>query len=735
MIITNILAMRPASRKLVIVFFLVALGILVFSVRVPNIQAVEPDAKLYSEQTAERDTAYKTKAEQLTKNIASAVDEKDKQGFLVQQQLLIKLQALQDKPEKAAIDSPFSDLNIPETLSWQNVEQYLERYVGVIQEAKISDQNLENSEKQLQTLYNRLIALDEKDPQQEILQLQYAFQVRKVAQLNEIKKHLKEAVEIAKKQYPAVLAHSHLDQKTIDKQEQVRNQARKKLQGLEEEKILATAGNDVLLQQQESLLAGYLGRELTDDERKEMHYQQLKSFKQQLQQLISDDHIHEARIGFLEEDQKNIWFHLLVDKPDFYKLTDLSGNINKQIIWLRKQTEKAHSLIYSYEKKLSTLRGGNALVGPKAEELINALDENVRSVFTLLSGIDQRTELLENRGRLLDRAIDLKQSAFGSMVTKTKEATDNIFEKVLSILKYPLISYSGMSVSLLLVLEVLVVLVFGIVINRLYGHIVLRMGKKRKWSEQTVHLVQAVGKYPFIFIVALIMLSVVGINTRSLALIAGALSVGIGFGMQTIVNNLVSGIILLFDKSIRPGDFICLGGGSTTGEFRGNVVQMNIRATVLRTNDNINIIVPNADLMASQVVNWTYSDEKVRFRIPFSVAYGTDIDRVKLLIKDAVLELPVVLSQPEPQVWMASHAASSLELLAAIWVEGLNARLPAQINDIVLTCIYKTLQEHGVEIPFPQMDLRLRGTEHQSLEITAITDAIRFKEFRETVPQ
>ncbi len=732
---TNMLAIHPVPRTVMLLVFLMVLGILLFGTNVPKLRAVEPDAKLYSEQTADRNAAYKMKSQQLAKKIAATSDERDKQGFLVQQQLLIKLEALPDKPEKPAIDLIFSELNLPKKLSWKDVEQYLDRYVGVIQEAKLSTQNLENSEEQVQTLYNRLIALNDKDPQQEILQLQYAFQVRKVDQQKEIDKYLKEGMEIAKKLYPAVLTHIHVAQKTIDKQEKLRNQAKKQLQNLEDEKILATAGNDVLLQQQESLLAGYLGRELSDDERKEMHYEQLKSLKQQLQQLITEDHIHGATIDFLEEEQKNIWFHLFTEKPDFFKLTDLSGNINKKIILLRKKTEKAHSLIYTYEKNLSTLRGGNALVGPKAEELINTLDENVRTVSTLLSGIDQRAEMLENRGQLLDRAIDLRQSAFGSMVTKTQEATDNVFERVLSALKYPLISYSGMNVSLLLFLQVIVVLVFGIIVNRLYGHVVLRMGKQRKWSEQTVHLVQAVGKYPFIFIFAMIMLSVVGINTRSLALVAGALSVGIGFGMQTIVNNLVSGIILLFDKSIRPGDFICLGENSTTNGFRGNVVQMNIRATVLRTNDNINIIVPNADLMASQVVNWTYSDEKIRFRIPFAVAYGTNIDRVKLLIEKAILELPVVLSQPKPQIWVASHAASSLELLAAIWVEGLNARQPAQISDIVLTCIYKTLQEHGIEIPFPQMDLRLRGTEPQSQDFSAITEAMRFNIFREAATQ
>ncbi len=97
---------------------------------------------------------------------------------------------------------------------------------------------------------------------------------------------------------------------------------------------------------------------------------------------------------------------------------------------------------------------------------------------------------------------------------------------------------------------------------------------------------------------------------------------------------------------------------------------MNIRATVLRTNDNINIISPNADLMASKVVNWTYSGGQIRFRIPFSVAYGTDIDKVKSLLKEAIINLPVVLSHPEPRIWMANHADSSLVFIAAIWVEG-----------------------------------------------------------------
>ncbi|MGB3210808.1 MAG: mechanosensitive ion channel domain-containing protein [Desulforhopalus sp.] len=709
--------------------------LLLFGTMVQDLEAVEPDIRLYSEKATERAAAYQAKAQELADKVSAAIDDKEKQRYLVQQQLLIKLTELPDSPVKPSMDYQLPDLDLNNKISWQDVEQYLERYINIIQEEKISAQNLENTSKQMQTLYNRLSALDEKDPDQEILQLQYAFQVRRFIHQTEIDKQLKEGTEIAKKQYPALLEHIHISEEMIHDQKEILVRAKKHLKGLEDEKILTTAKDDILIQQQESLLAGYLGRDQKDDEKKEMHYEQLKLLSLLVQKLNKDDLILEGEVTLLEEEQKNIWFSLLSPKPEFFKLSDLSGDINNQVDRLRKRTEKAHGLTYSYEKELSTLRGGNALIGPKAQELINTLDEEIRVISTLLSGIDQRAERLENKGRLLDKAIDLKQSAIGSMVTKTREATDDLFERVMYVLKYPLVSYSGISLSLLLFLQVLVLLIFGIIINRLYGHMVLRMGKKRNWSEQTVHLIQAVGKYPFIFIVAMIMLSVVGINTRSLALVAGALSVGIGFGMQTIVNNLVSGIILLFDKSIRPGDFICLGENSSTGGFRGNVVQMNIRATVLRTNDNINIIVPNADLMASQVVNWTYSDEKIRFRIPFSVAYGSDIDEVKSLIKEAVMDLPVVLSRPEPQIWLANHADSSLAFLAAIWVEGLNARQPARITDMVLSTIYKTLQNHGIEIPYPQLDLRLRSPEHQPVNLMGITDTIQPGMFQGATPQ
>lgn len=683
-----------------------------------NLGAVEPESMLYSVQAVERDTAYRLKEEQLRVKLETVVDEKEAQSLQLQQQLLTKLKVLPDGPEKPSMDLQFSQFDAKTILSWPDVEQYLLRYIHILHESKLSAQNVENTNKQIQLLYNSLIALDEKSPEQAILQLQHAYQIRKLANQSEIDKQLRLGLDKVKEQYPELLKRTQVSQSMISSQLETVAGETGKYQKLEDATTLATASDDALIQQQESLLAGYLGHELKDDERKVMHYEQLKLLKHQTQKLLSETKKLEGRVGLVEAKQKALWFQLLGSSPDFFDLTENLGDLVKELDGLRGMTKKMHYQIYSREKELSTLRGGNALIGPKAEELISSLEENIKEIFTRLSSYDQRTELLEDKGEILKRTIDQKQSALGSMVTRTREATYDFLEKIMGVLKFPLLSYSGMSISLLLLLEVIVLLVCGIGINRLYGRVVVRMGRTRNWSERTIHLVQAIGKYPFIFIVAMVILSVVGINTSSLALIAGALSVGIGFGMQTIVNNLVSGIILLFDKSIRPGDFISLGGDSPTGGFRGNVVQMNIRATVLRTNDNISIIIPNADLMASQVVNWTYADEKIRFRVPFSVAYGSDIDTVKAVISKAVVDLPVVLAEPEPQVWLAKHADSSLEFLAAIWVEGQDARQPARTFDVVLTAIYKTLTRHGIEMPFPQIDLRLRKSESPPADLS-----------------
>ncbi len=670
--------------------------------------AVEIDDALFNDDEKLRQQAYHQIGRHISDKLKNTKDEKEMQHLLLQQELLLKLKELPDIGETSSKDVGFSETLSAEKIDWQTLEKYMQTYIGVIREERLSSQILEGTKKQKQKLYSRLIALPEKSEEETKIQLQHAYQVRKLKHQSVLDKQLKGRLKKAKEIYPEILVKVNVDAKDISIQQEKVKQAVNARQHLTEEKSLASASDEAEIEQQESLLAGYLGRELSDNDKKTMHYEQLKLLKLQAKKLSRESQVFNAQLEALAEEQELLWLKLLNRAGGYFQLADISGDISKKVSLLRKRAAKAQVRKYTFEKELSFLRGGNALIGPKSNELIEELDNHLSEIFTLLSGIYQRAGVLEQKGRLLDETIDLKQSSLGSMVTKTREATDDIYEKAIHVLQYPLVSYSGMTLNLLLVLQILLLLIFGIIINRLYGHVVLRMGRKRKWSERTIQLVHAMGKYPFIFIVAMILLSVIGINTSSLALVAGALSVGIGFGMQTIVNNLVSGILLLFDKSIRPGDFISLGDPTQKGGYRGNVVQMNTRSTVLRTNDNINIIIPNADLMASQVVNWTYSDEKIRFRVPFSVAYGTDIELVKSVVKQAVVDLPVVLGYPEPQIWLVEHAESSLSFVAAIWVEGQNARRPAYTFDIVLSEIYKKLDNNNIEIPFPQVDLRLR---------------------------
>jgi potassium efflux system protein len=664
------------------------------------LRAAEPDSRLYSNNVNERFSAYQDKTQQLNEALAVAMNEKSRKQIILQQDLLAKLKEFSNNSKQPMPDFGLPDSTGKSSFTWQHLDLYLERYADIMIEIKKSASDIGIANGQFEELYNKLIALDQEHPDIPILQLQYAIQAIKLDHQKEVDGYLKDVLKKAKDEYSRIIQRTiTVYRQRIEEQERVVNQTAKRIEQSEETAREESTGTNVKVQKLESLLAGYLGQELSDTEKKTMHFEQLKLLNLQLEQVSTVNQTLKVRIDSLVEQQVLIWFRLLSSDPEFFQLSDMSGDLKNILLSLREQFVHQQELTHAYEKDVSSLGGGNALLGPKAQELLTSLNQKVQRVFEQLSGMDQQAEMLENKAVLLERTINLKQSALGSVVTKTKVATDDIYEKILSVLRYPLLSYNGINISLLLMLQLLSLLAIGIVINRAYCHMIIRLGKKRKWTEKTIHLVQAVGKYPFIFLVAMIILSVVGINTRSLALVAGALSVGVGFGMQTIANNLVSGIILLFDKSISPGDFISLGDGLQKGGTRGNVVQMNIRATVLRTNDNINIIIPNADLIASQVVNWTYSDDKIRLRIPFSVAYGTNINRVKALVEEAVIDLPIVLSKPKPQIWLDKQTGHSLQYLATIWVEGQNARQPARTTDTVLSAILAALYSHSIAIP------------------------------------
>lgn len=213
--------------------------------------------------------------------------------------------------------------------------------------------------------------------------------------------------------------------------------------------------------------------------------------------------------------------------------------------------------------------------------------------------------------------------------------------------------------------------------------------------------------YTLLAVGAMLALEMVGIHASRFAVLAGAIGVGLGFGLQAIFNNFVSGLILLFDRSLKVGDFVELESG-----VHGEVRDIQIRATRIVTNDNLDILVPNSEFVSGRVVNWTHRDVSRRMRIPFGVAYGSDKELVKKAALEAAGEVPFTLSldgKRAPQVWLAEFGDSSLNFELVVWLTADATKRPGAVKAAYNWALETALAKHDLEIPFPQRDLHVRS--------------------------
>ena len=198
-----------------------------------------------------------------------------------------------------------------------------------------------------------------------------------------------------------------------------------------------------------------------------------------------------------------------------------------------------------------------------------------------------------------------------------------------------------------------------------------------------------------------IVLDNAGIHLGTLAVFAGAVGVGIGFGLQNIASNFISGLVILAERPITIGDRVEVAG------VAGQVQQIHARSTVILTNDNITMIVPNTKFIDSPVTNWTYGDPRVRFRIPIGVAYGSDLEKVRNALLEVAREDSHVLPQPEPTVFLETFGGSSINLELVVWSKEMSYR-PRRFRSDLNFAIAQKLREAGIEIPGPQRDLHFR---------------------------
>lgn len=210
-------------------------------------------------------------------------------------------------------------------------------------------------------------------------------------------------------------------------------------------------------------------------------------------------------------------------------------------------------------------------------------------------------------------------------------------------------------------------------------------------------------RYIILIIGFVVLLQTVGIDLSAITILAGALGVGIGFGLQNITNNFVSGIIILFERPIKVGDRI------EVGDVYGDVVNISMRSTTVVTNDNIAIIVPNSDFISTKVINWSYTDRNIRFKIPVGVSYNEDPVKIKNLLLEVAEENQVVLKHPKPDVLFSEFADSSLNFELRVWTrEYINK--PNILKSDLYFEIFRKFKENNIEIPFPQRDLHIKNT-------------------------
>lgn len=209
-------------------------------------------------------------------------------------------------------------------------------------------------------------------------------------------------------------------------------------------------------------------------------------------------------------------------------------------------------------------------------------------------------------------------------------------------------------------------------------------------------------RYFFLCVAIYLGLVLAGFDLTSLTVLLGALGVGIGFGLQNIIQNFISGLIILFERPIKVGDYVDLG------DLSGMIQKISIRSTTICTNDNISVIVPNSEFVSSRVVNWSHGSPEVRMRIPVGVAYGSDVELVKKILLQVAAEEEDVLQNPAPTVFFDAFGDSSLNFELGVWRKT-EALRPRRIKSDLNFAINRKFRENSIEIPFPQRDLHIKS--------------------------
>jgi small-conductance mechanosensitive channel len=277
-----------------------------------------------------------------------------------------------------------------------------------------------------------------------------------------------------------------------------------------------------------------------------------------------------------------------------------------------------------------------------------------------------------------------------------------------------IIKLGSVDVTLFLIIVAILIISLAIRLSKLLTNLILPgIYHRYNLDKGTQFTFDRIVHYSIMIIAILMSLNTVGINLSALTVFAGILSVGIGFGLQNIASNFISGIILLFERPIKVGDRVVIEN------ITGDVEKINMRATIIKTGLNEHIIVPNSYFLQQKVINRSFGDPRMCLVIPIGVAYGSDVEKVSDLLIEAAMEehlvSPVVLVSPEPSVSFVGFGNFSLNLELNVWIQDPNKL--GLIKSNLNFRINRIFTENHIDIPYPQMDLHIRSMAESGKEL------------------
>lgn len=313
-----------------------------------------------------------------------------------------------------------------------------------------------------------------------------------------------------------------------------------------------------------------------------------------------------------------------------------------------------------------------------------------------LMAYKQNLSLLESKLNTIKKIMLHIQNPSIYAINKVAKSIKSLGSQISEVLNYSFFDYKGISLSLSLMLKVIILLFLGLLLNKHYKKSLEKLRLHHSIGEANIQILKTLGSYAIVFIILAIALTFVGVNTSTIALIAGALSVGLGFGLQNIANNMVSGIIIIFEQLIKPGDIINIPENNITGV----VVETKLRSTIIKAYDNNDIIVPNSYFINSKVINSTYSSGSIKLKIPFIVETNSDVEKVKNIVIEELNKQDYILKSDSnaPKCVLLKQSIYGLEFEAWAWIEKSDLKAPVWLQELYFVKIIDALKQNSIKL-------------------------------------